>query len=127
MAPTNLVFSQAYDDLSRAVRRANLLCKIKAQISDSDSNARARGRPKGSKDTKPRKRKELRKNKDFSEKFRRRGGLVDASNHGKSSLDVISIALSSSFAPNSSGSKLDVRGGEYEHPHSRMSIYFLLD
>ena len=125
IAQNNMVFSQVYDDLSRAVNRAKLLCKSNGKNSEIGGNLRARGRPKGSKDTKPRKKKSS-SNETNRDVLSTKNAISALLSVGMSSIDVISLALSSPSLPCSPISNSDVADIE-SGPNSRMSICYLLD
>jgi hypothetical protein len=135
-----LYYSQAYDDLSSAVKRAKLFLTERSGKCETETR---RGRPKGSKDSKPRKRKICGETDcqaaDLILMHGPEKALADISpDSSGSDVDVVSPQLSRtersqmSLAPSprnlgyaSSESDSDLQLSATQH--SRSSIYFLLD
>jgi hypothetical protein len=138
-ASKTIYYTHAYDDLSRAVKRAKLLLTAKNSKCKSETR---RGRPKGSKDSKPRKRKICGPTDchvaDLILVHSPKMVLTDLSPDSSSSdLNVVSrnlLSLRSQSTLDTSSPKLvcasPVSISDFHvssTQHSRSSIYFLLD
>ena len=131
-----LYYSQAYDDLSSAVKRAKLFLTERSGKCETETR---RGRPKGSKDSKPRNRKICGETDcqaaDLILMHGPEKALADISPDSSGSvMDVISRTEQSQMQPSPSSRNLGFSSSESDSDsqvssarHSRSSIYFLLD
>ena len=130
--------AQVYEDLSRAVNRVKQLCS-REKVAVTGFKIRTRGRPKGSKDSKPRKKKTGKNSSPELDSSHPESELTHIPNSGISSIYAISLALRPPSTVESPASICTVNVDSYlpqkqsdnsntlNGPYPRTSIHFLLD